>query len=408
MTGSAQTRARAFSSLVVIVVALIGVVTFAGLGILSAYAPELRSGNDGGNHALSRAATGLGALPPLLRELGEPVMLSRGALTETSNESLLVLSPVGRSAADRIEDIEHGGSTLIVLPKWITAPDPAHAGWVRTIGANPPGEALSALPDDLRQGAGLVEREGRERIVLRRPNGAAFGAPVEIERLRTLSGEGWIPVVTDEGGAPVMAMHAETGTYILTDPDLINTQGLKTLEGAQTAVALLGIIRAQGAPVIFDLTLHGFQRTRSLLRLMLEPPLLGMTLVMAALAVFAGLQAAVRFGPTRETARVIALGKRGLADNTAGLVRLARREHHMAAPYALLMRAAVARAIGAPRSLDDEQLNAFLDRVSRSTGATETYSALADQARAARTPGDLMRIANALYRWNQEMTRARQ
>ena len=226
--------------------------------------------------------------------------------------------------------------------------------------------------------------------------------------MRTLSGEGWIPVVTDEGGAPVMAMHAETGTYILTDPDLINTQGLKTLEGAQTAVALLGIIRAQGAPVIFDLTLHGFQRTRSLLRLMLEPPLLGMTLVMAALAVFAGLQAAVRFGPTRETARVIALGKRGLADNTAGLVRLARREHHMAAPYALLMRAAVARAIGAPRSLDDEQLNAFLDRVSRSTGATETYSALADQARAARTPGDLMRIANALYRWNQEMTRARQ
>ena len=132
MTGSAQTRGRAFSPLVVIVVALIGVVTFAGLGILSAYAPELRSGNDGGNHALSRAATGLGALPPLLRELGEPVMLSRGALTETSNESLLVLSPVGRSAADRIEDIEHGGSTLIVLPKWITAPDrPAPPQWRR-------------------------------------------------------------------------------------------------------------------------------------------------------------------------------------------------------------------------------------------------------------------------------------
>lgn len=408
MTRSARARDGAFSPVVVIVVALVGVVTFAGLGILSAYAPELRSGNDGGTHAMSRAATGFGGLPPLLRGLGEPVLLSRGALTEAANEGLLILTPTGRLTADRVDNFEHGGPTLIVLPKWFTAPDPAHAGWVTTIGANPAGEALSILPHDLRQGADLVEREGRERIVLRRPNGMAFGAPVEIEGLRTLSGEGWIPVVTDERGAPVMAMHAETGTYVLSDPDLINTQGLKTLEGAQTAVALLGVIRAQGAPVIFDLTLHGFQRTRSLLRLMLEPPLLGMTLVMAALAVFAGTQAAVRFGPTRETARVIALGKRGLADNTAGLVRLARREHHLATPYALLMRAAVARAIGAPRSLDDEQLNAFLDRVSRSTGATETYSALAEQARAARTPGDLMRVANALYRWNQELTRARQ
>ena len=408
MTRPARTRDSAFSPLVVIVVALVGVVTFAGLGVLSAYAPELRSGNDGGNHALSRAATGFGALPPLLRDLGEPVLLSRGALTEASSDGLLVLTPDGQPFADRIEDMDHGGPTLIVLPKWTTAPDPAHPGWVTTIGANPAGAALSALSEDLREGVGLVEREGRARVVLRRPNGAAFGAPVEVEGLRTLSGDGWIPVVTDEAGAPVMAMHAETGTYVLTDPDLINTQGLKTLEGAQTAVALLDVIRAQGAPVIFDLTLHGFQRTRSLLRLMLEPPLLGMTLVMAALAVFVGLQAAIRFGPAREAARVIALGKRGLADNTAGLVRLARREHHLAAPYALLMRAAVARAIGAPRSLDNEQLNAFLDRVSRSTGATETYSALADQARAARTPGDLMRVANALYRWNQEMTRARQ
>jgi hypothetical protein len=203
-------------------------------------------------------------------------------------------------------------------------------------------------------------------------------------------------------------MHATTRVYVLADADLFSTHGLKTLNGARTAIALLDVVRAKDAPVIFDLTLHGMQRTRSLLRLMLEPPLLGMTLVLAALAVFAGYQAIVRFGPARESGRVIALGKRGLADNTAGLVRLARREHHMAAPYALLTRAAVARAIGAPRRLSEDELDAFLDRVSRTTGAHATYSVLADQARAAKTPGDLMRVAAALYRWNQELTRARQ
>ena len=74
----------------------------------------------------------------------------------------------------------------------------------------------------------------------------------------------------------------------------------------------------------------------------------------------------------------------------------------------LLTRAAVARAIGAPRRLSEDELDAFLDRVSRTTGAHATYSALADQARTAKTPGDLMRVAAALYRWNQELTRARQ
>src|SRR5690606_37342754 len=137
--------------------------------------------------------------------------------------------------------------------------------------------------------------------------------------------------------------HSETGLYVLSEPDLLNTQGLKSLAGAQTAVGVLDALRAARTPIVFDLTLHGFQRTRNLGRLLLEPPLLGMTLVLAALAAFAGWQAAVRFGPARQTRRVVALGKRALADNTAAFVRMARREHHMGPPYALLIRGAVAR-----------------------------------------------------------------
>ena len=68
----------------------------------------------------------------------------------------------------------------------------------------------------------------------------------------------------------------------------------------------------------------------------------------------------------------------------------------------------VQRAIGAPRGLEDDALNAFLDRVGRTVGAHDAYSALAEQARTAKTPGDLIKVAAALYRWNQEMTRGRQ
>jgi len=408
MSLSAKSTGGAFSPLIMIVAVLVGVVCFAGLGLLSAYAPELKSGNDGGGHALSRGATGFGALPILLRDLGAPVVMHRGVLTEASDDSLLILTPTPDTQPEQIDEIEHFGATLIVLPKWTTMPDPKHQGWVRTLGVLAPEAALEPLPKALRKGSLVTVRKGPETVALRRPDGTPFGMPVRVEGLRTLSGPQWIPVVTDDQNRPVLVMHKELRTYVLADPDLINTQGLKTLAGARTGFALIDITRAQTSPVIFDLTLHGLKRSRNLLRLVLEPPFLGMTLVLAALAAFVGLQAVVRFGPTRETGRVIALGKRGLADNTAGLVRLARREHHMAAPYALLVRAAVARAIGAPRHLSEASLDAFLDRVGRMNGASHTYFALAEQARTAKTSGDLMRVAGALYRWNQELTRGRQ
>ncbi|GAA0653482.1 DUF4350 domain-containing protein [Brevundimonas lenta] len=397
-----------FSALTIAVILIVGVVALAGIGVLSAYAPELKSGNDGKAHPLSRASVGFGALPRLLGDLGVPVVMSRGPLTEASEGGLLVLTPTMETNPEQIEDFDHLGPTLIVLPKWSAAPHPKQSGWVSTGGTLPAEAALQPLPDGLGEATGLAERQERSTVRLRRPNGAPFGAPVQVDSLRTLQGGGWIPVVLDERGGIVLGMDPTSHVYVLADPDLINTQGLKTLAGARTAVELLAIVRADGMPVIFDLTLHGFQRTRSLLRLMLEPPLLGMTLALVALALLGGYQAAVRFGPARVTGPVFAAGKRGLADNTAALVRIARREPHMAAPYALIVRAIVARAIGAPRGLSDEALDEFLDRVSRISGTQDTYSALAAEARDVKTPGDLLRVAGALHRWNQELTRARQ
>ncbi|RYG57236.1 MAG: hypothetical protein EON56_02830 [Alphaproteobacteria bacterium] len=227
---------------------------------------------------------------------------------------------------------------LIVLPKWTSSPNPHRSGWVNTMGTLPLDAALASLPEGLRVKTKLVERNGASRVSFRRWRGPVVGSSVEVDNLRTLEGAGWIPFVVDEQGRSVLAMDRETLIMILADPDLLNTQGLKRIEGARTAVGLVNMARSANTPVVFDLTLHGFQRTRNPLRLMLEPPLLGMTLVLVALAVFGGFQAAVRFGPSQGTARVIALGKRGLAENTAALVRLARREHHMATPYAVIVR----------------------------------------------------------------------
>lgn len=396
-----------FSPMTMLVLVLVGVISFTGLAVLSAYAPELRKGDNGGEHALSRSSVGFGAVSRLLSLMGEPVLTSRGDLPASAEEGLLVLTPSTGMSPAPLERNDHIGPTLIVLPKWVVGGHPKRRGWVTILGDNDFRETLSVLPVSLRKDLKLNQSKGKRTVRLRRPSGEAFGAPVQIDQPRTLSGPGWTPVLVDEGGATVLAMHADSWTYVLADPDYLNTQGLKTANGARTAVAMLNLIRDEDSPVVFDVTLHGFKRTRSLMRLILEPPLVGATLVAAALALLAGAQAFARFGPPLRSRRAVALGKAALADNTAGLVRLAGREHRMARLYARLIQASAARAIGAPRGLDGQDLVDFLDRVSRIVGATNTYSALADRALTA-TPSDLMAVARDLHTWKQELIRGRQ
>lgn len=396
----------AFSPRAMIILVLVGVVSLAGLGVLSAYAPELKRGDDGGGHALSRSSVGYAALVRLLNLAGEPTLTSRGALPSSADDGLLVLTPPSGSAVD-LEAFDHVGPQLIVLPKWRTAPDLGHRGWVKIVGLEPPAASLGVLPASLRQGLVLGETLVDREVRLTRPNGAAMAGSVRIHAPRTLTGPGWTPVLLEPSGKPVLVMHAKTQVYVLAEPDFLNTQGLKSLNGARTAVALLGLIRAEDTPVVFDVTLNGFKRTPGLIRLALEPPLLGATLVLAALAALAGGQAAVRFGPARVERRAVALGKTALADNTAGLIRLARREHRMAPLYARLIQASAARAVGAPRGLEGQALDDFLDRISRLVGATNTYSALEERARSA-TASDLMGVARDLHTWKQELIRGRQ
>lgn len=405
---AAQAAGR-FSVRTVLVLILVGVFSLSALAVLSAYAPDLRNGDDGGGHALSRSAVGFAGTAQFLRNAGEQVVLSRGPLHQGAEDGLLILTPAPHQDAEAIKAVRHSGTTLIVLPKWGVSPLPRKPSWVKAEGMYDPRAVATSLAEERRPGAEISRRNAIARPRLFRPNGTVIGEGLDaVAGLQTISGQAWVPVIVDETGASVLAMNRKTGVYVLADPDLLNTHGLSNPNNAVAALRMLKTIWPHQGPVIFDLTLPGFSRPRSLLRLMLEPPLLGATLALLAAAGLVAYQAMVRFGPSRHAGRAIALGKRALADNSAGLIRLAGREHHMAGPYALLVRAAVTRAVGAPRNLDGPELDAFLDRLGATAGAGTAYTALAAEARAARTAGDLLRVARNLHRWRLEMTRGRQ
>ncbi|HEX5379297.1 MAG TPA: DUF4350 domain-containing protein, partial [Phenylobacterium sp.] len=340
----------AFSPRVMIALVLVGIFAFSGFTVLSVYAPELRSGDDGGAHALSKSAVGFAGAARMLQAEGVPVVVSRSPLHGAGRGTALrVLTPTGRFDADDLKPYERSAPLLIVLPKWAVAPDPVHRGWVRKV-------EMTAFDADARSVANAVSKSSVldhknkvEAAALRGAGGIfAEGTYLPLDRiewLQTISGDGWRPQLVTEDGRMVLASWRDTRLMVLSDPDLLNTHGLKGLNNARAGLAILNALRGEDG-VAFDVTLNGFQRPRSVLRLLFEPPMLGATLCAAAAALLMGIHAAVRFGPAVSGGRAFALGKRALIDTSADLIRAAHKEHELAPAYANLTEARAARAAG--------------------------------------------------------------
>jgi len=383
--------------------ALVGVFAFSALLVLIAYAPELRRGDDGGAQALSKSAVGFAGIAEALRLSGEPVLVNRAALPAGRSSGLLVVTPTPDATPEAIAGLSFDGPVLVVLPKWLAVPDPKHRGWVRKAAlppAFPTGSIGAKAALQRRTGvASPLLRAGTEPFVV----GQRLQAG-QVDALQSINAPGWSSVLTDERGATILARDPRRHVYILSDPDLMNTQGVRDVRTLATGLAILRALRADDGPVIFDVRLNGLGRERSLLRLLLEPPFLGVTLCLATAAALAGIQAFFRFGPVRRGGRAIPLGKTALVDNTAALVRLARREHRLGGRYADLTADLAARAVGAPRGLGGEALAAFLDRLGARRRLPRSFSALESEARVTPSADRLVATAEQLHRWRLELT----
>jgi hypothetical protein len=393
-----------FKGRTVLIMIAVGVLAFAGLAVLSVYAPSLRSGNDGGGHALSKSAVGFGGAVKLFRALGDPVIVSRGDTPGIDRAGLMIVTPSPAHDAKAIRSVAFDGRRLVVMPKWLVAPSPTRPGWVLK------GDAVdldrlkkTGVLEAYAKTATLQRRAGSARQTLRFADGRTLTTGA-VDQLQTLEAAGLVALVTDDRGGLVLARTRDRKVYILSDPDLLNTMGLKSLETTRAADAIVDLVRPAG-PLILDVSLHGFKRSRSVLALALEPPFLGGTLCAVAAALLAGIAAAIRFGPIRRATPPYAMGKGALVENTAGLIRMARREHRMAEGYGRLCRDLAARAVGAPRQLEPAQLDAFLDRLSAQRDVP-LFTDLMTAARGAKGLADLIAVTRKLYDWRLEMTRA--
>jgi hypothetical protein len=388
----------AFRPATILLIVAIGILAFAAMLLLGAYGPDLRSGRNGGAHALSNAATGYSGIVQLARATGRnPVILRNENLLDT--EDLVVLTP--ESGAKDMTDVlarRRGKVTLVVMPKWRTVPDPTRTGWVRAQGLRPAWDPAQTLAPDhplkvqrhRGGGSALATVPGHTAPELR------FSAP---EPLQTVGGPGIKPIVTDRSGRAVLVQLGEEPLYLLADPDLLSNRGMADRRQAAAALAMLDFLNSTDAEsIVFDVTLNGLGQTRSPLKLMFDPPFLGATLAIAAALLLAGLQSVARFGAPRRPERAIAFGKAALIDNSAALVRQARREAALGGRYAEMIREKAMTVFAVPAKLRDSAIVDYLDQL----GGRSSFSGLAATAEQARSREELLAAAQALHRWQWE------
>ena len=425
----------AFSRAMVMWLAIVGGFAFAALMLLTAYSDDLRTGNDGRPHALSRSAVGYSGLVSLLNHVRPGfALVSRGPENAYDRGlTVVTLSPFQSLSEDMLERIE--APLLIVLPKWNAVLSNQTSPFIEEDRKLPAGHVwkVGALGDHTFNLYSPYDGETYELTVdadedsyrsilgssdnyIDHTNG--WAAPSlsiqldqDIENFVTLNEhEALMPIIVDDAGRTVLASINDSPVYVLSDPDLFNNFGLSDPKRAEFAVQILDALRFDDE-IYFDVTTHGLGRSRNLFKLMFEPPFSAATLALLVATGLMAWRASVRFGAPQQPAPAFVTGKKALADNAAALVHLAGRAPRYASDYAQLTRRSASKALNVPRDMlaetRSEALNDWLDTMaaSRSQNDIPKIETLQQEAREATTGAALMRVAQRLYAWRQEFKR---
>ena len=419
----------AFTQRGVIALVVFGVLAFVAM-LYGLSAATGGSANDGNAHAGGKGLNGFAGLVALLDADGFDVGKVRDP-SGLARLGLLVLTPPADADGAKLERIVAArrriGPTLVIAPKWLAAKTQslkAKRGWVILGGVAPP--QWKGFHDEIG-----VELGKLATAAARTWHAGAFsGSLPEAQAVESAGGRGLIPLVTSGDGKQLAALVGDEGQYdalydfagvsqdigggdaalyplvFVFEPDLLNNWGLADERTALMARALvLATGGSKRVPIMFDLTLNGYGHSRSLVDLAFRPPYLAATLCLLFAALATGWRAFVRFGPPRLRARTIALGKTALVDNSAGLIRRARRLRLVTTPYATMMRERIALLLRLPRGLDPEATEAAIDAAqARRAPALPPFSQTAEALRAARGPHDLARHAVALQTIEKALT----
>ncbi len=390
----------------------ISIASFVGGVILAIFAPDLAPVSTVTPSGFSRSALGHQALVDVLEELGVPVVVSRhrsahkvgpGGVLVAAEPRIDLPSDEGKPGLSLDRMIGQSPATLLVLPKWAGPSDHEAPAWVRRVSLVPRDDVqgiLDALHIDAK-----VKRVPASTLAEIAYDGTAFSPVFLGDMLQVIEGPDVESGVRMQDGALVAQVTSRGATLlILADPDPLSNAGLHRGQNAPFVLDLLGRLRADDGAVVFDETLHGFERSPSIWKELLAFPLVLVPLHLLLLFGVLLWATMSRFGAPQKPAPALEPGTAFLVSSTAELLRHGTRAPRALSQYLDVTRRQVASRLNAPPSLKGEALDAWLDRIA---ARHDLDLRLAD-LRAAVTyaggkPPRVRSAAQEIHRWREEI-----
>jgi hypothetical protein len=393
------------------------VLSFVAFVLLSVYGRDLESRPTPQANTFSYSALGHRGLAEFLRSMGLGVVSRQAPAGGVGPGRPLVLAEPEAGDPDRLKALykearDRHAALVLVLPKWGPGPPrknkPDWLSRVTLLSHTAIEGTVKALGDDglrdvtverLQEGLSCTARWGESTVALR----------IDVAPQLLKPAPGLDPVVGCSGGYLIArrAGAGEPATFLISDPDLLNNQGLGR-EGNAEGVYQLFVRDLAAKGVVFDETIHGFNRIPGLLAEALRfPMVLGVlqSLLLLGAVLWAGMG---RFGKPLPVRSGIGAGKEVLIDNTAKL--LANGGH--AADSLLLYFRQTTRAVAAhyflPPDLAEGERLARLQRLT--DGHRQGLNLAAAERSIQRLPAgrrgeeQAAKIAGRLHEWRREMS----
>lgn len=402
-----------FSPKTVLLLAAAGMALFALSVILGAREDEfVATGGRAGPGAHSRSAIGYAGLYDALGRLGWNVQRAVGnTLSAVGRKGTLIVAEpdIKHLSSDDEMKMARAPRLLLVLPKWKGARDGNHSAWLHEVEPIPTMLAQTTLAQVDASGRVLREAWPQSWPVNSlgvAPSGGGFVQLVQSQRLR--------PVVGDDAAMLVGEMSVgDRKIWVLSDPDVMANHGIGNGDNIDFMLSLLNGLAAwenddKNAPLVFDETVHGFQRHQgSPIKLLFRFPYWVATLLLTVGAILLFLAAGGRFGTPRKGEEGLDFGKAGLLANSSRLLDYSGHQAMVLKRYVDMNLRLAAQQLHAPQGLNGPALADWLDRVGRSRKVAGSAAAIlrrtnAAGAGAAADVWELHACARDIHRWKGE------
>jgi uncharacterized protein DUF4350 len=400
MNGQSPFEPRVVAALVAVFVALL-----AASLLLTGAAGRSATANLVGANTLSRSAVGHLGLFDVLRKLGyQTVRGERDVLAQLGTNGVLILAePAAAVSGSAANGNLLGAETiLVVLPKWNIRRSEERNTWIGKAQLAPEYVAQSVFYSVA--GPGQIVRvtaPSRFKNNLEIPNPTVSG-PIQLVRNSKLT-----PIVaTAEGILLGEFKEGRHRIWVLADPDPIENHGIGKGDNLAFATAIIyAMLAGRPGTLVFDETLHGFQRsTPDARKFLFEFPFNLIALQVVAGVVLLLMASAGRFGTPEIPDRVLHAGKRDLISNAAVLIDHAGHHAAILRRYTGMVLQNTGSLLRAPRQLNDDELAAWLDRTGAGRGLrSDCVASLGRIAAKSQDPASLLTEARAIHRWRKDI-----